>query len=911
MKIRMKSSLAPLAVLLGLLAAPGQLSAASFSWTGTTTTAWSSSNGWALTSGVSGSGYPEAADTAVIGDAVGDTTVSGVQAALNLDGLNTGNRDVIGLNGTLNIGTYTRNGANALSFRASGANTLSLSIDNITHTSGITYFGQNSGGQGLTSFTSMGTTALNGGLLGFHIINSGTAVLNSAVVNGGTLSVRQTSTSGTNTVSIASLAGTSGLITADAVAGSRAILEVSSGSMAGTLSMNNGGATVTELMKVGSGTLTVNSTVTSTVDQVTVKSGVLTYVTGGSADIFGASTAVVIDGGTIDLANRADGIGSFTLISGTLASTGGGGRFNSAGGYNLQSGVVNGLLGATGSVTKTTSGTVTVSGNNTYTGITSINGGVLAVTSLTNGGAASTLGNNSAAAANLVLDGGILSYVGAGVTSTDRLFTIGVNGGGLDSSGAGAVTFSNTGAAVLAGTNTARTFTLGGSNTGANTYAGILGDNGSGATSLTKSGVGTWIITADQTFTGLTTISGGTLQLGNGSTTGSVAGAIANNGSLVFNRSGAYNVGNTISGSGNVQLAGTGTASFTAANTFNGTVSALNNNVINVANLNAFQNATVTPGGAGRLTFDAGLAATGTVAFGGLISGNTINVGGTRALSIGGNNGNSQHTAGTLQALGGLIKVGTGTLTLAATGNFGSSAVTVSAGTLLITGASGAGTSAINLTGGALSVNVSSGAGAITNSVAFDSTASTYILQRATSSSFSAYTASSDLAGGIDTTATLLSGTASAARTLTTSFDTTSSAVNDGERVSDVFSLDGTGPDIFVMQLAITDVTDEMYLGWLNGSDTWVNAVSGNSATGGSAIVGYNGSFAASGASASAAYLGSWGYDEANNTVWAVLDHNSDFAVIAVPEPTTVALFGLGLGALFWRAGSRRRSDGK
>jgi len=87
-------------------------------------------------------------------------------------------------------------------------------------------------------------------------------------------------------------------------------------------------------------------------------------------------------------------------------------------------------------------------------------------------------------------------------------------------------------------------------------------------------------------------------------------------------------------------------------------------------------------------------------------------------------------------------------------------------------------------------------------------------------------------------------------------------------------------------------VTSGSFLAW-NQSGTWVNAVLGNLSTGGSAIAGYAGSFAASGAAASAAYLGSWGYDAAGHNVWAVLDHNSEFAV--VPEPSTWALLAFSL----------------
>src|SRR5215469_9016188 len=65
------------------------------------------------------------------------------------------------------------------------------------------------------------------------------------------------------------------------------------------------------------------------------------------------------------------------------------------------------------------------------------------------------------------------------------------------------------------------------------TYAGVI----SGTGTVTQSGAGTLTLTGGNTYTGATTISAGTLQLGNGGTTGSVAGNIVDNAALVFNRS--------------------------------------------------------------------------------------------------------------------------------------------------------------------------------------------------------------------------------------------------------------------------------------------------------------------------------------------------------------------------------------
>ena len=64
-----------------------------------------------------------------------------------------------------------------------------------------------------------------------------------------------------------------------------------------------------------------------------------------------------------------------------------------------------------------------------------------------------------------------------------------------------------------------------------------------GTAGLTQAGPGTLILTGANTYTGTTTISAGTLQIGSGGTTGSVIGDIVDNAALVFNRTGATTYG--------------------------------------------------------------------------------------------------------------------------------------------------------------------------------------------------------------------------------------------------------------------------------------------------------------------------------------------------------------------------------
>ena len=62
------------------------------------------------------------------------------------------------------------------------------------------------------------------------------------------------------------------------------------------------------------------------------------------------------------------------------------------------------------------------------------------------------------------------------------------------------------------------TLSLNGSNTGANTISGVLADNGAGQLAVTISGPGVWILSGANTYSGNTTVNGGTLQLAGGST---------------------------------------------------------------------------------------------------------------------------------------------------------------------------------------------------------------------------------------------------------------------------------------------------------------------------------------------------------------------------------------------------------
>ena len=129
---------------------------------------------------------------------------------------------------------------------------------------------------------------------------------------------------------------------------------------------------------------------------------------------------------------------------------------------------------------KTTAGTLTLSGANTYTGTTTIAAGTL-VTDAADGGGAGALGNGG----NITFTGGTLQYT-ANSDASDADYSNRIK---------------NSTSAINLDTNSLNV-----------TMAGVM-DNTNTA-GLTKLGAGTMTLTGANTYTGATTISVGTLALG-------------------------------------------------------------------------------------------------------------------------------------------------------------------------------------------------------------------------------------------------------------------------------------------------------------------------------------------------------------------------------------------------------------
>ena len=83
-------------------------------------------------------------------------------------------------------------------------------------------------------------------------------------------------------------------------------------------------------------------------------------------------------------------------------------------------------------MTKTGGGILVLSNaNNSYTGATTINGGVVSVDTLAAAGSNCGIGAGS----SLALDGGTLKYTGGSIWAFDRSISLGTNGGTIDQSG--------------------------------------------------------------------------------------------------------------------------------------------------------------------------------------------------------------------------------------------------------------------------------------------------------------------------------------------------------------------------------------------------------------------------------------------------------------------------------------------
>jgi len=230
------------------------------------------------------------------------------------------------------------------------------------------------------------------------------------------------------------------------------------------------------------------------------------------ANLGSTSGGLTFGGGTLQF------LAGLTSNRGTTLNAGGG-----AVDTNGNSATLGGTIGGVGGLAKLGAGTLVLTAANTFSGGTLLAAGTL------------SLANNQA------LGTGALTTTGSVVDYVDG------------------VTIANP---IIVNSNTTQLQVT----TGTATQAGVISEL-NGPRPLEKTGAGTLVLTAPNTYSGPTTISAGTLVLGNGA---SILGNVVDNGTLAVNRSDAYTFSGAISGSGSFVQMGTGTTTLSANSTYTG-----------------------------------------------------------------------------------------------------------------------------------------------------------------------------------------------------------------------------------------------------------------------------------------------------------------------------------------------------
>ncbi|TCV96394.1 outer membrane autotransporter protein [Luteibacter rhizovicinus] len=377
------------------------------------------------------------------------------------------------------------------------------------------------------------------------------------------------------------------------------------------------------LNKAGTGTLmlTANNTYTG---GTTVNEGLIRFQTGANLGTGG----ITLDGGGLQWAT-----GNTLDISTRLNALGSNGAVLDTNGNNVT--LAGALTGANGQLIKQGAGTLTLTGNNTYDGVTQINAGDVVVgNGGTTGSIAGDVVNNTqltinrsdaATLAGAISGVGTLVQAGTGTTilTGNNTYTGNtlVNAGGLQLGNGGTSGSVAGNVSLTAGTKLAV------DRSDISLLPGIV----SGAGSFEQVGTGTTVLASNQTYTGGTTIAAGTLQLGNGGSTGNIVGDVVNNGTLAFNFSGGTIFRGQVSGTGSLQQMG-GTTVLTADNT-----------------------------NTGGTVIDGGMLQLGSGGTTGSIVGDIVNNG---SLAIG--RSDNVTLAGTVSGRGMLAQIGTGTTVLTA-----------------------------------------------------------------------------------------------------------------------------------------------------------------------------------------------------------------------------------------------------
>ncbi|MFV7406972.1 autotransporter-associated beta strand repeat-containing protein [Salmonella enterica] len=411
-------------------------------------------------------------------------------------------------------------------------------------------------------------------------------------------------------------------------------------SYTGGTTISGGTLVVSNVEALGTGNVTDNAT--------------LELNTGGDFDNNIGGTGSVVKSGdkTLTLSGANSYTGGTTISGGTLVATNvealGSGDVTDNATLELNtSGDFANNIGGTGSVVKSGDKTLTLSGANSYTGGTIINGGTLVANNVEALGTGDVTDN-----ATLELNTGgtfdnVISGSGQVVKSGDDALTLsGANSytGGTTISG-GTLVASNVEALGSGDVTDNATLEL---NTGG-TFDNVI----SGSGQVVKSGDDALTLSGNNSYTGGTLISDGTLVASNVEALGS--GDVTNDAVLELNTGGDFD--NAISGSGQVVKSGDETLTLSGANSYTGGTT-ISGGTLVASNVEAL--------GSGDITDNATLE---------------LNTGGTFDNAISGS--------------GQVVKSGDETLTLSGTNTY-TGGTTISGGTLIATHVNALGTGAID-----------------------------------------------------------------------------------------------------------------------------------------------------------------------------------------------------------------------
>jgi fibronectin-binding autotransporter adhesin len=284
---------------------------------------------------------------------------------------------------------------------------------------------------------------------------------------------------------------------------------------------------------------------TGAINLTAANSGLLTAVNQTTAnDITGAGYVSIIQNanGALTLTGNLTNTGIYTFrVAGHVYNFAGNGTSTLSGII----GAIGGTLGNTsgGSIIKSGTGTLTLSGASIYTGTTTVQNGTLFIGAAAPSGSAGALGNATSAiifgnatsistnlSPSLLINGaftvGRNITVGANNTATTGVYTIGGSSANTSTfSGSQTLNLSLAVTQVAGGTlnltgnitsGASGTQTLNFNNAGSVSQStGVIG-GGTGTIAVTKSGAGSTILSGVNTYSGATTVTGGSLAL-NGS----------------------------------------------------------------------------------------------------------------------------------------------------------------------------------------------------------------------------------------------------------------------------------------------------------------------------------------------------------------------------------------------------------